>query len=143
MESQLNEFEKETRELSTLRESLECLDSFCESIKSNFDDADWTTRREILRTLIDKVVVESEQIRIVYRSTSPFLRRKLAKAEKRKFCTFVGGALSPLLANILLDDFDKELEKRGLGLCVMRTTFWYLPRLRKQPNASLNRWNAI
>ena len=31
----------------------------------------------------------------------------------KKFCTFVGGVLSPLLANILLDDFDKELESRG------------------------------
>jgi hypothetical protein len=26
---------------------------------------------------------------------------------------------------------------------IKRTTFWYLPRLRKQPIASLNRWNAI
>ena len=25
-----------------------------------------------------------------------------------------GGPLSPLLSNIMLDDFDKELEKRGL-----------------------------
>ncbi|HHQ6550116.1 TPA: reverse transcriptase domain-containing protein, partial [Serratia fonticola] len=25
-----------------------------------------------------------------------------------------GGPLSPLLSNVLLDDFDKELEKRGL-----------------------------
>ncbi|WP_456307783.1 reverse transcriptase domain-containing protein, partial [Geobacillus vulcani] len=28
-----------------------------------------------------------------------------------------GGPLSPLLANILLDDLDKELEKRGLKFC--------------------------
>jgi RNA-directed DNA polymerase len=28
--------------------------------------------------------------------------------------TMQGGPLSPLLANVLLDDFDKELEKRGL-----------------------------
>ena len=28
-----------------------------------------------------------------------------------------GGPLSPLLANILLDDLDKELEKRGLRFC--------------------------
>ena len=28
--------------------------------------------------------------------------------------TMQGGPLSPLLANILLDDFDKELEPRGL-----------------------------
>jgi len=28
--------------------------------------------------------------------------------------TMQGGPLSPLLASILLDDFDKELESRGL-----------------------------
>ena len=28
-----------------------------------------------------------------------------------------GGPLSPLLSNILLDDLDKELEKRGLSFC--------------------------
>src|SRR5690606_26118433 len=28
-----------------------------------------------------------------------------------------GGPLSPLLANILLDDLDKELERRGLRFC--------------------------
>jgi RNA-directed DNA polymerase len=28
-----------------------------------------------------------------------------------------GGPLSPLLANLLLDDFDKELERRGHCFC--------------------------
>ena len=28
-----------------------------------------------------------------------------------------GGPLSPLLSNILLDDLDRELERRGLGFC--------------------------
>ena len=37
-------------------------------------------------------------------------------AAMRKFCTFVGGVASPLLANIMLDDLDKELERRGLPL---------------------------
>ena len=36
---------------------------------------------------------------------------------KRKFCTLVGGALSPLLANLLLDDLDQELERRGHTFC--------------------------
>jgi retron-type reverse transcriptase len=31
----------------------------------------------------------------------------------RGFCTIGGGVLSPLLSNIMLDDLDKELEKRG------------------------------
>jgi site-specific DNA recombinase len=87
-ESQLNEFEKETREQSTLRESLECLDSFCESIKSNLDDADWATRREILRTLIDKVVVEAEQIRIVYRINFPLFAKNASESGKEKVLHF-------------------------------------------------------
>jgi RNA-directed DNA polymerase len=31
----------------------------------------------------------------------------------RSFCQIVGGVISPLLANVLLDDLDKEMEKRG------------------------------
>ena len=30
------------------------------------------------------------------------------------FCYFVGGVLSPLLANVVLDDLDKRLESRQL-----------------------------
>ncbi len=36
---------------------------------------------------------------------------------KRAMGTPQGGPLSPLLANILLDDFDKELERRGHTFC--------------------------
>ncbi len=37
-----------------------------------------------------------------------------------------GGPLSPLLANIYLDELDKELERRGIGSCGMPTisSFW-------------------
>jgi len=31
-----------------------------------------------------------------------------------------GGPLSPLLSNILLDDLDKELERRGHNFCPLR-----------------------
>ncbi len=33
-----------------------------------------------------------------------------------------GGPLSPLLSNIVLDELDKELEKRGIPLFVMQMT---------------------
>lgn len=36
---------------------------------------------------------------------------------KREQGTPQGGPLSPLLANLLLDELDKELEKRGLRFC--------------------------
>ena len=32
--------------------------------------------------------------------------------------TMYGGPLSPILANVLLDDFDKTLKERGLRFCV-------------------------
>jgi len=37
--------------------------------------------------------------------------------EQRVEGTPQGGPLSPLLSNILLDDLDKELEKRGHHFC--------------------------
>ena len=37
--------------------------------------------------------------------------------QKREQGTPQGGPLSPLLANVLLDDLDRELEKRGLHFC--------------------------
>src|SRR6476469_10454231 len=36
---------------------------------------------------------------------------------KRKFCTIVGGVFSPLLSNLLLDELDKELARRGHRFC--------------------------
>ena len=33
--------------------------------------------------------------------------------QENKLCKIVSGVLSPLLANILLDDLDHELERRG------------------------------
>ena len=37
--------------------------------------------------------------------------------QKREQCTPQGGSLSPLLANVLPDDLDGELENRGLHFC--------------------------
>jgi retron-type reverse transcriptase len=57
--------------------------------------------------------------------------------------TMQGGPLSPILANILLDDFDKELESRGSTSCVTLTTSLYSPKQAKPPSESPNRLKAI
>ena len=44
--------------------------------------------------------------------------------------TMQGGPLSPLLANILLDDFDKELEQRGLRFVRYADDFFVFVRTR-------------
>ncbi|XZE52559.1 recombinase family protein [Planctomycetaceae bacterium SH139] len=87
-EQQLRNLESESREQSTLRESLSCLDSFCESVGTNLESTNWTLRREILRTLIDKVVVEPDQIRIVYRINFPLFAKKASKAGSEKVLHF-------------------------------------------------------
>ena len=87
-EKQLQELESESREQSTLRDALSCLDSFCESIDTNLEGADWTLRREILRTLIDKIVVETDQVRIVYRINFPLFAKKASESGNGKVLHF-------------------------------------------------------
>lgn len=43
------------------------LQEFAERIKSGLHDADWLTRREILRALVKRVEVDEAQVRVVYR----------------------------------------------------------------------------
>ena len=91
-QKQLAALKVETRERTALREALACLDSFAETIESHLESAIWATRREILRTLIERMLIETDQIRIAYRINFPFLPRTLAKQAMATFCTFVGGA---------------------------------------------------
>jgi site-specific DNA recombinase len=88
LNEQLATLETESREQSALREALACLDSFTDSIASNLETADWTTRREVLRTLIDRVLIEQEQIRIVYRINFPLFAKKASKVGKEKVLHF-------------------------------------------------------
>lgn len=80
LNEQLTDLETESREQSTLREALACLDSFTESMASNLESADWSTRREILRTLIDRVLIEPDQVRIIYRINFPLFAKNASNA---------------------------------------------------------------
>ena len=52
------------------------LQSFSEQVMSGLDQADWQTRRQIITTLVKRVELEKEQVRIVYKvNLSPFDRR--------------------------------------------------------------------
>ena len=88
LKEQLAELETESREQSALREALDCLDSFTESIESNLETADWTTRREVLRTLIDRVLIEKEQISIVSRINFTLFAKKASQEGKEKVLHF-------------------------------------------------------
>jgi RNA-directed DNA polymerase len=71
---------------------------------------------DILMARLGRWVGDKRMLRIIGR----FLRAGLMQdgvCVSREEGTPQGGPLSPLLANLLLDDLDKELEKRGHAFC--------------------------
>jgi len=57
-----------------LRLAIGCLQDFASRVQHGLHEADWTTRRNILQTLVKYVEVDLEKIRIVYRiSPVPFV----------------------------------------------------------------------
>ena len=50
-----------------------------------------------------------------------------------------GGPLSPILSNILLDDLDKELERRGLPFVRYADDFAVFAKSSPVPNGSWHR----
>jgi site-specific DNA recombinase len=51
------------------------LEEFAERMDEGLEEADWSTRREIIRALVKQVEVSDEQVRIVYRvNTVPFVK---------------------------------------------------------------------
>ena len=86
LKAKLDAMQSQTREQAALREALACLDSFADKIHIGLDQADWNTRREILRTLIERVVIEPDQVRIVYRVNFPLFAKKASKDKVLHFC---------------------------------------------------------
>jgi site-specific DNA recombinase len=59
-----------------MRLVIDNLQTFSQRVKSGLDQADWQTRRQIITTLVKRVEIEPEQVKIVYRvDLSPFERR--------------------------------------------------------------------
>ena len=47
------------------------LDEFATRIKTGLHEADWSTRREIIRALVKRVEIDQEQVRVVFRINPP------------------------------------------------------------------------
>ncbi|MEI6540017.1 MAG: recombinase family protein [Planctomycetota bacterium] len=78
--------QSQTREQAGIREALACLDTFTETVNTRLGEADWNTRREILRNLINRVVVGRDQVRIVYRVNFPLFVKKASNGSFLQFC---------------------------------------------------------
>jgi broad specificity polyphosphatase/5'/3'-nucleotidase SurE len=94
-----------------------CLDSFTVSITSNLESADWSTRREILRTLIDRVLIEPEQTRIVYRINFPLFAKKASNAGSEKVLHFCWRSVMAALTRFADSFFDAKATFRTLARC--------------------------
>ena len=58
------------------------LDQFAEQIKHGLHEADWPTRREIIRALVKRVEIDQEQLRVVFRVNPPPPSTPQAPSEK-------------------------------------------------------------
>lgn len=47
------------------------LDEFTSRVKTGLDEADWSTRRDIIRALVKRVEIDQEQVRVVFRINPP------------------------------------------------------------------------
>ena len=47
------------------------LDEFANRVKQGLHEADWSTRREIIRALVKRVEIDQEQVRVVFRVNPP------------------------------------------------------------------------
>jgi RNA-directed DNA polymerase len=71
---------------------------------------------DVLMSRLARHVADKRQLRIIRRFLEVGMMRDGVKVARHEG-TPQGGPLSPLLANLLLDDLDKELERRGHRFC--------------------------
>jgi site-specific DNA recombinase len=96
---QQQELEAQERELRLV---IGRLQEFAERVKAGLEEADWSTRREIIRALVKRVEVGAEEVRVVYRvNLAPFAEGPegglLPDCRRRAFAA-VGQRLSALRA---------------------------------------------
>jgi site-specific DNA recombinase len=80
MRERLQQIEEQAKQITDeasleqeLRLILGRLDEFASRVNSGLHDADWLTRREIIRALIKRVEIDQEQVRVVFRVNPPSL----------------------------------------------------------------------
>src|SRR5437764_12570487 len=47
------------------------LDEFAARVKNGLHEADWLTRREIIRALVKRAAIDQEQVRVLFRVNRP------------------------------------------------------------------------
>jgi site-specific DNA recombinase len=96
LQKEIGQLAERDAEQEQLHQALACLDEFAAHIQNGLDQAAWTTRRDILRTLVERIRVEPDQVRIVYRISFPLFARNASASKERilHFCWRSGLALA-------------------------------------------------
>jgi len=71
LQTQVKEQMDEETRRKELRLVIGHLQEFADHVKNGLETADWSTRRQILRTLIKQVEIDQEEIRVAYRVSPP------------------------------------------------------------------------
>ncbi len=82
------------------------LDEFASRVKTGLHEADWLTRREIIRALVKRVEIDQEQVRVVFRVNPPPQAPQLPLEKDSQSLQHCRGVVSPILANVLLHELD-------------------------------------
>jgi site-specific DNA recombinase len=76
LEDELQSHIDEQSRARDLRLVIDNLEAFGQQVTSGLEQAGWDTRREVIRTLVKRVEIEPEQVKVVYRvDIDPFDRR--------------------------------------------------------------------
>ncbi len=86
LHGELERLATQEAEREQLQRSLACLDEFAAHIREGLDEADWPTRRSIIRTLVERVRIEPHQVRVTYRIGIPLFLGKASKERSLHFC---------------------------------------------------------
>ena len=67
LEKQVQQIQDEAGMEQELRLILGRLETFASKVKEGLTEADWVTRREIIRTLVKRVEVDQEHVNVIFR----------------------------------------------------------------------------
>ena len=73
LEEQLAHLKQQTEVEEEVRLILGHLETFSTKVQAGLQNADWQTRREIIRALVKRVEIDEQQIRVVFRVSPPLL----------------------------------------------------------------------
>jgi site-specific DNA recombinase len=67
LEEQVRQQQEQASEEEELRRIVERLEGFAAQVQAGLEQADWNTRRELIRTLVKRVEIDQAQVRVVFR----------------------------------------------------------------------------